>query len=249
MVSLSITIWRGQRTAFQSRKDAKPSPALSARPPSAGRARLRLLSCADAAEFCLPRDEEWSWDGEPVLLGPRQRGMQDSPHCLVPNGSQTRSSYRGQQLPFLKLSQTARGSRALFKQGRRILWEGTCLQQYLLAAGGGRASPSVSLPADGDEGAFEHDPPDLFWVPCEAEAICTLGTTDRPPGNHTGKARTRAATETTAWSWVTPASSLPQAGNKTGAARPTIRAGTIQSRSNPESAERSNQKAPSQTNV
>lgn len=98
MVSLSITIWRGQRTAFQTRKDMKPSPSLSAKPPSAGRARLRLLSCADAAEFCVPRDEEWSWDGEPVLLGPRQSEMQGSPHCLVPNGSQTRSSYTGKQL-------------------------------------------------------------------------------------------------------------------------------------------------------
>lgn len=76
MVSLSITIWREQRTAFQTGKDAKPSPALSAKPPSAGRVRLRLLSRTDAAEFCPPRDEEWSWDGEPVLLGLRQSGMQ-----------------------------------------------------------------------------------------------------------------------------------------------------------------------------
>lgn len=75
MVSLSITIWKGQRRAFQTEKDAKQSPALSARPPSAGRARLRLRSRADAAEFCPTQDEERSWDGEPVLLGLRQSGM------------------------------------------------------------------------------------------------------------------------------------------------------------------------------
>lgn len=79
MVSLSITIWRGQRTAFQTGRDAKRSLALSARPPSAGRTRLQLLGRTDAAKFCLPRDEEWSWDGEPVLPGPRQSAMRGSP--------------------------------------------------------------------------------------------------------------------------------------------------------------------------
>lgn len=51
------------------------------------RAGLRLLSSPDAAEFCLPGDEEGSQDGKPVLLGPGQSRMQSSPRCLVPKGS------------------------------------------------------------------------------------------------------------------------------------------------------------------
>lgn len=53
---------------------------------------------------------------------------------------------------------------------------------------------------------------------CPAEMNRTPGTT----GHHKGKAGMPAAMETPAWSQVTPTSSLPGAGNKTGAARPGL---------------------------
>lgn len=50
----------------------------------------------------------------------------------------------------------------------------------------------------------------------------TLRTTDRPPGDHEEKAGMPAAIGTPAPNRVTPTSSLPRAGNKTGAARPAL---------------------------
>lgn len=79
MVSSSMTICGGKEERFRAGRTRSH--------PSECRAGLRLLSSTDAAEFCLPGDEEWSQDGKPVLLGPGQSGMQSSPRCLVPNGS------------------------------------------------------------------------------------------------------------------------------------------------------------------
>lgn len=50
----------------------------------------------------------------------------------------------------------------------------------------------------------------------------TLRTTDHPPGDHEEKAGMPAAMGTPASNRVTPTSSLPEAGNKTGAARPVL---------------------------
>lgn len=79
----------------------------------------------------------------------------------------------------------------------------------------GELVPLSPFPVDREKGTFKQDPSNLLWVPCYAGVI--WGTADCPAGDHKGKAGMPAVMEMPVSSQVAPTSSLPQAGNKTGA--------------------------------
>lgn len=167
MVSLSITIWRGQRrvSAWEG---------FLAR--SKGRQR-QVLRCMSIAGFCVPQDEERGWSRFCWAQDRAGCGAHPTPHPK-PVPLTERSN---------RPSQSTKDPTFLCKggDGGRIVWEGRCWQQFDQCCWWAR-SPRAPFPGLGEAcSSTSH----LSPAGCPGGTCHTLGITDHPRWGQLSQAR------------------------------------------------------------